>query len=195
MAKRKSSGIPWDVHEWRASMCDVIEYRVSCINPRLQQPYQLTFTVYNRDNGQTDFTAIAQTKVPDDIRGWWHTETVYYDNGITKNWPEKLADMEGWLFRTLEAPEYISYDDYFDWADNHPIKKVRRMSSDYGIYVIPRDGSPSGWFDQAYGSITPKNSYAIRFKDPNEARATADRLGRANKDFKFEVRQMGPLDE
>jgi len=175
-------------------MCDVTEYQVACVNPRAQQPYELTFTVYTRDNGQTDFTAIVQTKIADDTRGWWHIETVYYDNGITKDWSEKLTDMEYWLFNTIEAPEFISYDDYFDWADNHPIKKARRLASDYGIYVTSRDGRSAGWLDMAYGSIAPKNTFATRYKDYDEARRRAEGLSRDNDGFIFEVRQMGPLD-
>ena len=187
--------IAWDFRTWRASMTDETEYRVWFYDKKKDIPYSATISFYYRDNGKKDYCAVIQGRVAEEIRGWWMTRTFLHTTGTFTN-PETVISNVGKVIAKLGGPmTYISMDEYGDWSDRHPIQKKRRVGSDWGIYVIGRKTSEKGWLDMVYGSILERNAYASRFNSREEAQKQADKLSQRAPEYKFEVRQLGKLDQ
>lgn len=150
--------------------------------------------VEGRKNDSTyNYRISIQGKVAEPIRGWWMTNTYYRKTGTTKSksYPFTIADKE--IEKLGKGFTDITWDDYSDWSDNHPIKKQRRNPSDWGIYGYAPDGT-KGWLDMVYGTLVPRNGFASRWSTQAEAKATATKLTKTNPGWKFEVRQMGKVE-
>ena len=187
--------IKWNIIRYRASMCDMAEYTAWMYSKKDDVPYSLRISFYYRDNGVREYTAIIQGKVAEEIRGWWMINTFLHSQGTFTDPDKVIANVEKFVSTKLGSLSYITIDDYHDWADNHPIQKKRRVGSDWGIYVTSRTTSEKGWFDKVYGSLVEKNRMASRFVSKADAQKLADNLAKNNPGWRFEVRQMGKLDQ
>ena len=188
------SMVKWQTRSWRASMTDVTEHSAWLYNKTKNVPIQARVIINKRDSGVTDYTTIIQGMTEDDTRGWWMTKTLYSDQGTTKM-PSKVIENAEKVLRTLGPLTSITYDDYFDWKENHPIKKHRRVANDWGVYASSRTTAEKGWFDGAYQTISKTNKYATRYGTQAEAKKIADMLTKNNPGWKFEAKQMGKLDK
>lgn len=190
-----ASNAKWKTRKWRASMCDVAESTAHVVDKTTGKPYETTVTLYYRDNGKKDYRIITQFLSPDEVRGCWYVSTGFYEDGEFKDPKTVIAKAERALNRLVKDGSPISYDDYFDWRDNHPIMKHRRLASDYGLYVVAPDKTTKGWFDRRYGTITKSNKYATRFSSKEAAEEEAAKWARSNPKFTFTAKQMGKLDD
>jgi len=187
--------IKWNVRKWRASMTDAEEYTAYLWDKKLNIPFSITVDFNYRDNGSKDYTAIIQYMKADDIRAWWQINTAYHASDKFTEPKKILADVEDTFNKFGKDAVHITYDEYFDWKENHPIQKHRRVGSDWGIYITSKTTSEKGWYDKVYGSIAKTNKYASRWSTEAEANAVAQNLAKNNTGFVFEVRQMGKLDK
>lgn len=183
--------VKWTERSWRASMTDVTEYNAYFYDKTKNIPYHAEVSIDKRDSGITEYTCTIQGRVAEEIRGWWMTKTFFRTSGTTRT-PKKVVENMNKVISTLGSGFVnISMEDYTDWSDNHPIKKHRRVGSDWGIYATSRTSSEKGWFDKVYGTIYAKNSYATRYPTQADAKKDADKLAKNNPGWKFEVKQMG----
>ncbi|MBQ1293601.1 MAG: hypothetical protein IIY21_06155 [Clostridiales bacterium] len=190
----KGKNCTWTFHSYRASMTDVYEYRTELYDKKKNIPYEVHVTVYKRDSGVRDYTIIVQGRVAEEIRGWWMVRTFFHEQGETKTIKSVVEKAEKVIASLGKGLVQISYNEYFDWADNHPIKKHRRVGADWGIYAESKTTSEKGWFDKVYMTIYPKNRFASRFATREEAMVLAKDLAKNNKGWTFEVKQIGKLD-
>lgn len=187
--------IKWFVNRYRASMCDMAEYTAWMYSKKDDIPYSLKISFYYRDNGVREYTAIIQGKVAEEIRGWWMINTFLHSQGTFTDPDKVVASVEKFVGTKLGSLSYITIDEYYDWADNHPIQKKRRIGSDWGVFITSRTSSERGWYDKVFKTIYVKNTYATRFASKEDAQKTADKLAKNNPGWIFEVRQMGKLDQ
>lgn len=185
----------WTTRKWRASMTDVTESTAHVVDKTTGKPYSATVTLYNRDNGTKDYTIIIQSLEPDEVRGVWAINTVFHDQREYKDAKTVLSKAKTALNKLVKDGKPISYDEYFDWREKHPVIKHRRLASDYGIYIVSVDKKEKGWFDRRYGTIVQTNKYATRYPSKEVAQEAAFQLSKSNSGFTFTVKQMGKLDQ
>lgn len=184
----------WKTRKWRASMTDMTESTAHVVDKATGKPYSAKVSFYERDNGKREYTIIIQFLEPDEVMGTWMTRTGFHDQGEYKDPKTVMAKAKNALGKIVKDGSPITYDDYFDWREKHPIMKHRRLASDYGIYITSADKSNKGWFDRRYGTIVQTNKYATRYPTKEAAQEEASKLSRNNTGFTFTVKQMGKLD-
>ena len=185
--------VKWTKYEWRASMTDVTEYRADFYDSKKNIPYEATVDINKRDSGVTDYTIVIQGRVAEPIRGWWMINTYFHKQGTTKS-PKTVLDTANKAIAKLGTGfKNITYDEYSNWSDLHPIQKQRRKTTDWGIYGYAPDGT-KGWLDMVYGALLPRNGYASRWDTQADAKAVATKLNRENPGWKCEVKQMGKVE-
>ena len=188
------AGYKWEKRSYRASMTDMTEYRMWLYNKAKNMPYSIEVEFYKRDSGAKEYGVTIQGLESDSTRGFWVTRTFYSDHGTYTTQKEIIAKVESVIRKVGTGMTHITYNEWFDWREDHPIKKHRRVGSDWGIYATNKNTSESGWFDKVYGSLTKTNKYATRYSSKEDAQKMAANLNKNNPMWKFEVKQMGKLD-
>jgi len=183
----------WEILKWPGE--DDAEYRTHMVDKATGKPYEATIKFFYRKNGKKDYDAVIQFMSPDEVRGCWYFSTGFYDQGEFTDVKSVIAKVDKALAKLVKNPSRISYEDYFDWEDNHPILKHRRLASDYGIYIVSADRTAKGWFDRRFGTIAQTNKYATRYPSKEAAQEEAAKLAKGNPKFTFSVKQMGKLDD
>ena len=157
------------------------------------QPYAVHVEAERRGSG-IHYDLDIRTKTEEPLRGWWLTQTLLDDSGLCKSLDYPFDYVERWVYKNIGTDlTSISWTEYNDWSDNHPIKKQRRNPGDWCIFGRAPNGDV-GWVDLVYGSLLERNGYASRGADKSEAQRVCDKLNDENRGWSFVVKKAGKVE-